>query len=52
MSNEYKDWLQDRYFDAYNAICEIAKIYDDYNYIDEEVMDKIGEILKEYGFRD
>lgn len=52
MSNEMKDWLTDRKEEAWTAINKIAKIYDDYHYIDKEALDKIGEILKEYNFID
>lgn len=52
MSNEMKDWLTDRKEDAWTAIDKIAEIYDNYHYTDEEALDKIGEVLKKYGFID
>lgn len=40
------------YRDSYEAISKIASIYDNYNYTDEEAMDRIGLVLKEYDFID
>lgn len=52
MSNEMKDWIQDLYYDSYEAISKIASIYDNYKYTDEEAMDRIGQVLKDYRFID
>lgn len=52
MSNEYKDWLEDRKCDAFDAINQIAPIYDDYHNYSEEAFEKIGDILRKYEFID
>jgi len=52
MSNEYKDWLGERKDEALDCVSRIAGVYDDYHEYSEEVYEKIGQILREYGFID
>ena len=52
MSNEYKDWFDERANEAWDCVSQIAEIYDDYHEYSEEVYEKIGQILREYGFID
>lgn len=52
MSNEMKDWIDERKDDALIAIGKIARIYEDYHCTESAVLKKVGEILKEYDFID
>lgn len=52
MSNEYKDWLGERKDEALDCVSRIAEVYDDYHMCSKEVYEKVGQILREYGFID
>lgn len=52
MSNECKDWFNERANEAWGCVSRIAEIYDDYHEYSEEVYEKVGQILREYGFID
>jgi len=52
MSNECKDWFEETANEAWDCVSRIAEIYDDYHEYSEEVYEKIGQILREYGFID
>lgn len=51
MSNEMKDWYNERKDEAFDAICKIAEIYEDC-YVRDTVLEKIGNILRDYEFID
>lgn len=38
--------------ESYQALCQIAKIYEDYHYTSDTVLEKIGDILRLYEFID
>ncbi len=50
MSNEMKDWLEDRKQDAWDCIGEITSIYEDYHNYSEDVYKKIEQVLAKYNF--
>lgn len=47
-----KDWFDECAHEAWECVSEIADIYDDYHNYSEVVYNKIGEVLKKYGFID
>lgn len=52
MSNEFKEWFADMQIEAYEAVSEIALIYENYHNTAEEACELIGKVLKEHGFID
>ena len=52
MSNECNDWFEEIVNKAWDCVSRIAEVYDNYHEYSEEVYEKIGQILREYGFID
>lgn len=46
------DWRTEMQEKAWDCVSDIAEVYDNYEYKEEEVYNKTLELLKEYGFID
>lgn len=50
MSNEYKDWRNDREHEALEAIMKITEIFEDSSHDEDDVYRWVVDVLEEYGF--